>query len=73
MKDDFFSKTKCDRCGGPLGIRTMSMYNTECICQTCKAQERNRPDYQKALDADHAAIKNGDYNFPGIGLDKSGD
>ena len=65
--DDFFSKTKCDRCGGPLPIRTMSMYNTDVICPSCKDQETKRPDYKDAVDADHRAILNGDYNFPGIG------
>ena len=65
--DDFLKKTKCDRCGGPLGVRTMSMYNTDVICTKCKDAERKRPDYKKASDADNEAIKNGNYNFPGIG------
>ena len=30
--DDFFKKTHCDRCGAPLNVRTMSMYNEDVIC-----------------------------------------
>ena len=71
MGDDFLKKTQCDRCGGSLqGGRTMSMFDTATICLVCKAQERQRPDYQDALDADRAAIRRGDYNFKGIGWKK---
>ena len=27
MQDQFFTKTRCDRCGAPLTVRIMSMYN----------------------------------------------
>lgn len=68
--DKFFSQEHCDRCGGSLESgRVMSMYNNDCICMECKEKERKRPDYKKALDADHNAIKNGNYNFEGIGCD----
>lgn len=67
----FFSQTTCDKCGGSLKDgRIMSMYNTDCICLKCKNKERNRTDYNVATKADHNAIKNGDYNFPGIGLNR---
>lgn len=67
--DIFFTKTTCDRCGGSLKDgRTMSMYNTDCICMKCKKEERNRSDYQNALEADRNAIKNGNYNYKGIGF-----
>ena len=65
--DEFLKKTKCDRCGNPLGTRTMSMFNTDVICQACKDAERKRPDYDKAVKADHDAISKGNLNFPGIG------
>ena len=36
--DKFFSQQNCDRCGKPLtGGRTMSMYNTDCICMMWEA------------------------------------
>lgn len=66
--DKFFTQKHCDRCGGSLsGGRTMSMFNEDCICMECKEKERQRADYGKAVEADHAEIKNGNYNFKGIG------
>ncbi len=57
--DDFFKKTKCDRCHGDFnGCRTMSIFNTQVICMICKEKEQQRADYRK-----------GNYNFQGIGLD----
>lgn len=66
--DMFFTKRFCDRCGSLLtNGRIMSMYNTDCICLSCKEKERQRADYRKAADADNEAVRNGNYNFPGIG------
>lgn len=70
MKDLFFEKKVCDRCGAPLNIRIMSMYNEDVICMKCKEKERKREDYSKAVEADINAIRNGDYNFKGIGYTK---
>ena len=65
--DKFFTQTKCDRCGGSLEEgRTMSMFNTECICMKCKEKERKDPRYKEALEADREQIKLGNYNYPGI-------
>lgn len=67
--DKFYTQTTCDRCGGSLKEgRIMSMYNTDCICMKCKDKEMDREDYEKAVKADHEHIRNGDYNFKGIGL-----
>ncbi len=66
--DKFFTQTTCDRCGGDLkGGRIMSMFNEDCICMECKRKEQERHDYRKALEADHAEIRRGNYNFKGIG------
>ena len=71
MKDSFFGKKCCDRCGKPLdGGRIMSMFNTQCICMECSGEERRRPDFKKAREADDAQILKGNYNFKGIGLGK---
>ena len=65
--DRFFSKKACDRCGGNLaGGRTMSMYSTECICMACKKQEKARPDYKEAEQAELDAVKQGNFNYKGI-------
>lgn len=69
MADNFFKKDRCDRCGGSLADgRTMSMFNTDCLCTACKRKEMARPDYQKAVEAEIAAERRGDRYFPGIGL-----
>ena len=69
MADRFFTQTTCDRCGGSLQDgRMMSMYNTDCICMKCMAEETKRHDYRRAVEAGHEHIRHGDYNFKGIGL-----
>lgn len=65
---DFFNKTSCDRCGGPLQVSTMSTFNTQRICMGCKRNEEAHPDYEKARKAEQEAVRSGNYNFPGIGL-----
>ena len=68
--DDFLSKTNCDRCGAPLTVRIMSMYNTDCICPACKKKETERADYKQAVDADQQAVLAGNYNFEGVGYNE---
>ncbi len=45
----------------------MSHFNTYCLCPECEAEERRHPDYAKAEAAEMAAVRRGDYFFPGIG------
>lgn len=67
MRDDFFTKTKCDRCGKPLNSgRIMSMFNTDCICMKCKEDERNHPDYKKAQEKERQEVISENYNYQGI-------
>ena len=69
MRDSFFSKTRCDRCGAPLTVRIMSMFNEDVICMECKEKERQRPDYREAVEADLDAIRRarGPSRVPGDG------
>ena len=68
MPDKFLTATKCDRCGGSLEHgRIMSRFDTSCLCLDCEREERQHPDYQKAADAELAAVRRGNMNFPGIG------
>ena len=67
MADRFFTQDRCDRCGGELKVRTMSRFNTDCICMKCAKEERSRSDYGKARDAEMDAVRSGDRNFKGIG------
>lgn len=56
--DKFFSQKYCDRCGGDLSSgRTMSMFNTDCICMECKAKEQKLPEYKAATDAERKVWK----------------
>lgn len=69
--DNFFSKQTCDRCGGSLANgRTMSRFNTDCLCLKCAEEEKSHPDYHKAVDAELEAICNGNLNFHGMGYDE---
>jgi hypothetical protein len=68
MQDDFLTKKKCDRCGGSLdGGRTMSRFNTDCLCPACAEAEKSHPHYREAVEAELAEIRKGNYNFKGIG------
>ena len=46
----------------------MSRFNTDTICLACSEDEQAAPGYPAARDAERQAVKNGDYNFAGIGL-----
>jgi hypothetical protein len=54
---------KCDRCGKETNWFTVSMFNTDNICMECKAKEKKHPNYRKAVEADMAEIRKGNYNF----------
>ena len=66
--DDWFRKTNCDRCGGSLqdGF-SMSRFNTDALCHRCLEEERQHPDYQLAVDAELAAVRADNRDYPGIG------
>ena len=59
---------KCERCHQPTNNKTtMSMFNEDVICMSCKEKERQNPNYSKAHAADIEQIKKGNYNYSGIG------
>lgn len=57
----------CERCGKEGLATIMSIFNTDLICLECKGKEKQHPKYEEARAAEEAAVKRGDYNFPGIG------
>ena len=67
-KESFgMNKENCDRCEKPTGgSTTMSIFNQDVICLPCKEKEKLDPDYDAAVRAEQEAIRNGDYNFPGV-------
>lgn len=58
----------CQRCYEKSSCYIMSMFNEQMICQKCKTKEEARDDYKDAREADEAAIRQGNYNFKGVGL-----
>lgn len=58
----------CPRCGTSLGSFTQSWFNTEIICIQCQTDEQQAPNYADAKQAEAAAVRRGNYNYPGIGL-----
>jgi menaquinone-dependent protoporphyrinogen IX oxidase len=61
-------EVECQRCYAKTFATILSMFNTEEICMDCKDAEEGRSDYDDAVKADQAAVRNGDINFKGIGL-----
>jgi hypothetical protein len=62
---------QCDRCGGECIAYRTSWFNTQTICigpDSCDTREMAHPRIGEARAAEAAAVKQGDYNFPGIGL-----
>ncbi len=62
---------RCPRCGGDLTAHSVSYFNTEDICMTCKTEERDAPGFQAARQAEENAVLAGDLNFAGIGLSEA--
>ena len=58
--DPWVNKKFCDRCDKSLtdGF-SMSRFNTDALCFDCLEEERQHPDYQKAVNAELAALKRG--------------
>ena len=50
----------------------MSRFDTSCLCMRFAKAERHHPDYQKAVEAELAEIRKGNYNFMGIGYPTKG-
>lgn len=57
----------CQRCRKETAISIMSKFNTQQICPECEKLEKGHASYKRASDAEMAAVRRGDYNFPGIG------
>lgn len=58
----------CPRCLKKTTVTIMSMFNTQNICLGCAEKEKDNPRYKQAKDAESEACRQGDFNFPGIGL-----
>lgn len=61
-------RTICNRCLAPIAVSIMSKLNTDILCMDCKDDEKELPSYQAGAAAETDAVRNGNYNFPGVGL-----
>ena len=60
------NKSICDRCGEPTnGVTTMSIFNEDVICMSCKDKEKKDPEYKAASKAEMDAVKRGERNYKG--------
>jgi hypothetical protein len=57
----------CPRCGGNTSGGSTSYFNTEHVCPDCIDRERAHPAFAQAQAAEEAAVRAGDFNFPGVG------
>lgn len=58
---------KCQRCGGDCSTYRVSWFDTAVLCPSCQVEEEKHPDFRYARETENAAVRNGDYNFPGVG------
>lgn len=64
--DDLYTKKRCDRCGGTLEFRTLSMMNMDVICLVCAQEEKTHPDYNAAADMERQQTLMGNKYFEGM-------
>ena len=60
----------CERCGSEMSVHTLSWFNKQNICLKCDEEELKHPDIKHAKKVENEHVKNGDYNFKGVGLPK---
>lgn len=58
----------CDRCKKPSNMLTGSYFNTEMICMSCDEKERAHSMFEMARAKEREQVKQGNYNYEGIGL-----
>ena len=60
--------SNCERCDSETTTTTMSWFNTQMICKPCDEKELSHKDIEKAKAKDLEQVKQGNYNYEGIGL-----
>ena len=58
----------CPRCSSDMRSWSVSYFNTQEICTTCKTEERQFPGYTVALETESAQVLAGNLNYAGVGL-----
>jgi hypothetical protein len=58
----------CERCDNESTTTTVSWFNTQTICKSCDEKELSHKDIEKAKAKELEQVKQGNYNYEGIGL-----
>ncbi len=58
----------CERCDSETTTTTVSWFNTQTICKSCDEKELSHKDIEKAKAKELEQVKQGNYNYEGIGL-----
>ena len=58
----------CDRCHERTNVTCMSYFNTDTLCMKCLDKEKAHSKYAEAKEIENEAVRNGNYNFAGVGL-----
>ena len=58
----------CDRCNIQTNVTKMSKFNEDMCCPVCIETEKGHSDYGRAVRVENLAVRNGNYNFEGVGL-----
>jgi hypothetical protein len=62
------SEKVCPRCKANLRSWTTSYFNLEDICLDCALDERSAPNFSHARAREEAEVRQGNYNYRGLGL-----
>ena len=57
----------CERCAKKTKLTKMSYFDKAMLCPMCWVKEAAHPRFHDAIRADEAAIRQGNFNFGGIG------
>jgi hypothetical protein len=64
--EGFSMQGNCERCHKSSGgVTTMSIFNSEVICMSCKEKEKKDPEYLAASLEELESVRAGDMNFSG--------
>jgi hypothetical protein len=59
--------TECARCDVDSSTFQCSWFNTDTLCDSCRAREETHPDWEYASWMESRATSRGDMNYPGVG------
>jgi len=61
----------CVRCEKEVNRTTMSFFNLDIICTNCRDEEMAHPKFHFAKDVERKELEKGNFDFPGVYVDKT--